>query len=104
MRPALKASQERIREANYRQILHALMRRREMSKQEMAKETGLSVPTVTVCVARMLQQGVAAEQGEWPLGRSGSSRTAKINSESRACSIRPSTRSKGTRPRSRVPS
>ena len=63
MRPALIVSQERIRDANYRQILHALMRRREMSKQEMAKETGLSVPTVTVCVARMLQQGVAEEAG-----------------------------------------
>jgi predicted NBD/HSP70 family sugar kinase len=63
MRPALIVSQERIRDANYRQILHALMRRREMSKQQMAKETGLSVPTVTVCVARMLQQGVAEEAG-----------------------------------------
>jgi predicted NBD/HSP70 family sugar kinase len=63
MNPALQVSQERIRDANYRQILHVLMRRREMSKQEMAKETGLSVPTVTVCVARMLQQGVAEEAG-----------------------------------------
>ena len=58
-----KAGQERIRNANNTKILHLLMKERELSKQEMAKLTGLSVPTVTSIVAHLFEEGIVEEAG-----------------------------------------
>ncbi|MCK5570543.1 MAG: winged helix-turn-helix domain-containing protein, partial [Spirochaetes bacterium] len=56
-----RAGQEKIRDANNRKILHLLMRERELSKQEMAKLTALSVPTVTSIVKRLIEEGIVEE-------------------------------------------
>ena len=58
-----RAGQEKIRDANNRRILHLLMRERELSKQEMAKLTGLSVPTVTSIVTHLIEEGIVEEAG-----------------------------------------
>ena len=58
-----KVGQEKIRDANNRKILHLLMKERELSKQEMAKLTALSVPTVTSIVTRLIEEGIVEEAG-----------------------------------------
>jgi len=60
---ASRAGQEKIRDANNRKILHLLMKERELSKQEMAKLAGLSVPTVTSIVTHLIKEGIVEEAG-----------------------------------------
>ncbi len=60
---ASRAGQEKIRDANNRKILHLLMKERELSKQEMAKLAGLSVPTVTSIVTHLIEEGIVEEAG-----------------------------------------
>jgi predicted NBD/HSP70 family sugar kinase len=55
--------QEKIKDSNNRRILHLLMRREELSKQQIARETGISVPTVTNNVARLIEEGIMEEAG-----------------------------------------
>jgi len=60
---ASRAGQEKIRDANNRKILHLLMKERELNKQEMAKLTGLSVPTVASIVTHLVEEGIVEEAG-----------------------------------------
>ena len=57
------SSVKRIKDSNQRRILALLRQRRQMSKQEIAQETQLSVPTVTSNVSRLLDLGVVQEAG-----------------------------------------
>jgi predicted NBD/HSP70 family sugar kinase len=52
-----------IRDSNQKKILALLIEKRELSKQEIAKETSLSIPTVTANVSRLLELGLAVEAG-----------------------------------------
>jgi predicted NBD/HSP70 family sugar kinase len=54
------------KDSNQKRILALLMRKRELSKQEIARETSLSIPTVTMNVGRLLKLGLAAEAGVSP--------------------------------------
>jgi predicted NBD/HSP70 family sugar kinase len=55
--------QEKIKDSNNRRILHLLMRRQELSKQQIARETGISVPTVANNVSRLIEEGIIEEAG-----------------------------------------
>jgi len=54
---------ETIKTANREKILHLLMDKRELTKQEISKKTGISVPTVTNNINRLLKKGIVAEAG-----------------------------------------
>ena len=55
--------QTKIRDSNQRKILHLLMKRRELSKQQISEEIGLSIPTVTSNIERLLDDGFVEEAG-----------------------------------------
>ncbi len=59
----LRPDQEKIKDSNNRKILHLLMKKREMSKQAIARETGLTVPTVTNNINRLIEEGIVEEAG-----------------------------------------
>ncbi len=63
MTTLVRPDQEKIKDANNRKILHLLMKKREMSKQAIARETGLTVPTVTNNINRLIEDGIAEEAG-----------------------------------------
>jgi len=52
-----------IRDSNQKKILALLREKRELSKQEIAEETSLSIPTVTMNVSRLLDLGLVEEAG-----------------------------------------
>jgi len=56
-------SQETIKTANREKILHLLIEKRELTKQEISKKTGISVPTVTHNINRLLKEGILEEAG-----------------------------------------
>lgn len=58
-----RVSQEKTRDTNYRRILHLMMKERELSKQEMARISSLSVPTVSNNVVRLMKDGIVEEAG-----------------------------------------
>lgn len=58
-----RSEQGRIKDSNARRILHLLRTSRELSKQKISLETGISIPTVTHNVERLIEQGMAAEAG-----------------------------------------
>jgi DNA-binding Lrp family transcriptional regulator len=57
------AEQERIRDSNNRRILRLLMKQRVLSKQQIARQTGISIPTVANNVSRLIEQGIVEEAG-----------------------------------------
>ncbi len=57
------SSVQRIKDTNQKKILTLLIEKREQSKQEIAKETSLSIPTVTMNVSRLLALGLVEEAG-----------------------------------------
>lgn len=59
----LRPDQEKIKDSNNRKILHLLMKKREMSKQAIASETGLTVPTVANNINRLIEEGIVEEAG-----------------------------------------
>ncbi|MBA7554051.1 hypothetical protein ES705_46663 [subsurface metagenome] len=59
----LRPDQEKIKESNNRKILHLLMKKREMSKQTIAGETCLTVPTVTNNINHLIEEGIVEEAG-----------------------------------------
>jgi predicted NBD/HSP70 family sugar kinase len=61
--PKNGSSVQRIKDTNQKKILTLLMEKRELSKQEIAKETSLSIPTVTMNVSRLLELGLVEEAG-----------------------------------------
>jgi predicted NBD/HSP70 family sugar kinase len=56
-------SVQSIRDSNQKKILGLLREKRELSKQEIARQTSLSIPTVTMNVSRLLKLGLAEEAG-----------------------------------------
>ena len=57
------SSVQRIKDINQKKILTLLIEKRELSKQEIANETSLSIPTVTMNVSRLLELGLVEEAG-----------------------------------------
>lgn len=55
--------QAKIRDSNQRKILHLLMKRRELSKQQISEETEISIPTVANNIERLLDAGFVEEAG-----------------------------------------
>ena len=53
----------RIRDSNQKRILSLMLERRELSKSQIAVETLLSVPTVTMNVSRLMEMGLVEEAG-----------------------------------------
>jgi predicted NBD/HSP70 family sugar kinase len=56
-------SVQSIRDSNQKKILGLLREKRELSKQEIARQTSLSIPTVTMNVSRLLKLGLVEEAG-----------------------------------------
>jgi predicted NBD/HSP70 family sugar kinase len=57
------SSVQGIRDANQKKILALLLEKRELSKQEIARQISLSIPTVTANVSRLVELGLAVEAG-----------------------------------------
>jgi predicted NBD/HSP70 family sugar kinase len=57
------SSGQGIKDSNQKKILALLLEKRELSKQEIAKEISLSIPTVTANVSRLLELSLAKEAG-----------------------------------------
>ena len=53
----------KIRDSNQKRILSLMLERRELSKSQIAVETLLSVPTVTMNVSRLMEMGLVEEAG-----------------------------------------
>ena len=56
-------SVQSIRDSNQKKILALLREKRELRKQEIAEQTSLSIPTVTMNVSRLLKAGLVEEAG-----------------------------------------
>ncbi|MDK2800357.1 MAG: hypothetical protein PWP27_2728 [Clostridiales bacterium] len=54
---------ETIRKSNRRKILSLLYQKRELTKQEISKETGISIPTVTNNINELIAEGIIEEAG-----------------------------------------
>jgi predicted NBD/HSP70 family sugar kinase len=55
--------QERVKDSNNRRILRLLMRQHVLSKQQIARQIGISIPTVANNVSRLIEQGIVEEAG-----------------------------------------
>lgn len=55
--------QETIKDANKKKILNLLYKKRELTKQDIAKETGISIPTVTNNINELIEEGIVEEAG-----------------------------------------
>ncbi|MGW0231555.1 ROK family transcriptional regulator [Actinopolymorpha singaporensis] len=73
MDPA-KPSQELLRGLTDEHVLSALMRRRRMTRAELAAETGLSKPTTGESVRRLVELGLVVDTGERSAGGRGRGR------------------------------
>jgi predicted NBD/HSP70 family sugar kinase len=71
---AAKPSLELLRSLTDEHVLRALMRRRRLTRAELAAETGLSKPTVGESVRRLAQAGLVADTGERTPGGRGRGR------------------------------
>jgi len=63
MGKSFNPEQTKIRDSNQRKILHLLIKRRELSKQQISEETGISIPTVTHNIERLRDDGFVEEAG-----------------------------------------
>ncbi|QAA33083.1 ROK family transcriptional regulator [Clostridium manihotivorum] len=52
-----------IRSSNIKLIINLLFNKRELTKQEIAKETGLSIPTVINITNELIEEGLVEESG-----------------------------------------
>ncbi len=55
--------QKAIRAANRKKILHLIMKKREVTQQEISRETGISIPTVINNINRLLKEGIIEDAG-----------------------------------------
>lgn len=55
--------QEMIKESNRKKILNLLIKKREMTKQDISRETGISIPTVTNNIHELIEEGIVEEAG-----------------------------------------
>lgn len=58
-----KTDLSKIKAANYRKILHLLMRKKEVSRQEIARQTEMSITTIAAKLDRLIANGLAEEAG-----------------------------------------
>ncbi|WP_432843129.1 ROK family protein [Dactylosporangium sp. CA-092794] len=63
-----------VRSATDEQVLHTLMRRRRLTRAELAAETGLSKPTAGESVRRLAERGLVEDTGERTPGGRGRGR------------------------------
>ncbi len=63
MAKIVNPDQEKIKDANNRRILHLLIKKRELSKQEISRITRISITTVTGNINRLVEYGLAEEAG-----------------------------------------
>lgn len=63
MAKIINPDQEKIKDANNRKILHLLMKKRQLSKQDISRLTKISITTVTGNIARLIEDGLAEEAG-----------------------------------------
>lgn len=67
MRPTIrKATQEQTRVHNSRLVLRVIYERQEISRADVARETGLTRTTVSDVVAELMEQGMVEEVGYGP--------------------------------------
>lgn len=55
--------QEAIKASNRKKILNLLYKKKELTKQEIAKQTGISIPTVINNINTLLEEGIVMEAG-----------------------------------------
>ncbi|MCD6122743.1 MAG: ROK family transcriptional regulator [Spirochaetales bacterium] len=63
MAKIVNPDQEKIKDANNRKILHLLMKKRQLSKQDISRLTKISITTVTGNINRLIEDGLAEEAG-----------------------------------------
>ncbi|NOY09701.1 MAG: ROK family transcriptional regulator [Spirochaetes bacterium] len=63
MAKIVNPDQEKIKYANNRRILHLLIKRRELSKQEISRITRISITTVAGNINRLIEDNLAEEAG-----------------------------------------
>ena len=57
----MKLSQLMIKDRNTREILRVLQSKRELTRQDIARIVGISIPTVTNNINHLISEGVVAE-------------------------------------------
>ncbi|WP_439659082.1 ROK family protein [Lentzea sp. HUAS TT2] len=75
-----KPSQELLRSISDEHVLRSLMSLRKLTRAELATETGLSKPTVSESVRRLVDQGLVADTGERTPGGRGKGRVGSFYS------------------------
>lgn len=55
--------QETIKDSNRKKILNLLYRKKELTKLEIAKQTGISIPTVISNINLLIEEGLVMEKG-----------------------------------------
>ncbi|MDX8051139.1 ROK family protein [Lentzea sp. BCCO 10_0798] len=75
-----KPSQELLRSISDEHVLRTLMAARKLTRAELAIETGLSKPTVSESVRRLVEQGLVADTGERTPGGRGKGRVGSFYS------------------------
>jgi predicted NBD/HSP70 family sugar kinase len=55
--------QEAIKDSNRKKILNLIVKKRELTKQSIAKEIGISIPTVIANINELLEEGLVEEAG-----------------------------------------
>jgi predicted NBD/HSP70 family sugar kinase len=80
MRAVTRPSQELLRSISDEHVLRSLMSARKLTRAELAVETGLSKPTVSESVRRLVEQGLVADTGERTPGGRGKGRVGSFYS------------------------
>ncbi|MCX2947198.1 ROK family transcriptional regulator [Lentzea sp. NEAU-D7] len=75
-----RPSQELLRSISDEHVLRTLMTARKLTRAELAIETGLSKPTVSESVRRLVEQGLVADTGERTPGGRGKGRVGSFYS------------------------
>lgn len=73
-----KPSQELLRSISDEHVLRSLMTARKLTRAELAIETGLSKPTVSESVRRLVERGLVADTGERTPGGRGRGRVGSF--------------------------
>lgn len=55
--------QEAIKESNRKKILNLLLKKRELTKQSISREIGVSIPTVIANINELIEEGLVEEAG-----------------------------------------
>ena len=96
----VKPSLELLRSLTDEHVLRALMRRRRLTRAELAAETGISKPTVGESVRRLVNAGLVADTGQRTTGGRGRGRVGSYYAlaDRSASPWRSASRRKGSSP------